>query len=80
MLLTSPLVVTIGLSLSIPLALIGQMLINKQTSSLLYWIGAVLVLLAFLLVNHDAKHRKSSHIARQERLLDGNASLHRTED
>ena len=55
MLLTSPLVVTVGLSLSIPLALVGQMLLNAQSSSFPYWIGATLVFLAFLLVNQETK-------------------------
>lgn len=55
MLLTSPLVVTVGISLSIPLSLVGQMIISSQYSSGLYWVGAVVVLLSFLLVNHETK-------------------------
>jgi solute carrier family 35, member F5 len=47
--------VTVGLSLSIPLALLGQAILNSQSSSLVYWLGAVLVLVAFLLINHETK-------------------------
>ncbi|MCJ1424026.1 hypothetical protein MMC29_001913 [Sticta canariensis] len=57
MLLTTPIVVTVGLSLTIPLSLIGQTVIYKQNASLLYWIGAVTVFLSFLLVNHESKRK-----------------------
>ena len=53
MLLTSPLVVTVGLSLSIPLSLVGQMVINSQNSSLAYWIGAGVVFLSFIFINNE---------------------------
>ncbi|MCJ1393185.1 hypothetical protein MMC18_006057 [Xylographa bjoerkii] len=55
MLLTSPLVVTVGLSLCIPLSLIGQMIINSQTSSIVYWIGACVVFLSFIFINHESQ-------------------------
>lgn len=54
MLLTSPLVVTVGLSLTIPLSLIGQMIEYSQTSSVSYFIGACIVLLSFVFVNHES--------------------------
>lgn len=54
MLLISPLVVTVGLSLTIPLSLVGQMLLNSQESSALYWVGAVVVVLSFVVVNAEA--------------------------
>ncbi len=57
MLLTSPLVVTVGLSLTIPLSLIGQMILNGQTSSGLYWIGAGIVFLSFLFINYESKQQ-----------------------
>ena len=57
MLLTTPIVVTVGLSLTIPLSLIGQIVIYKQNASFLYWIGAVTVFLSFLLVNHESKRK-----------------------
>lgn len=55
MLLTSPLVITVGLSLTIPLSLLGQMILNSQTSSLTYWIGAGVVLLSFVFINYESK-------------------------
>ncbi|KAG0638665.1 hypothetical protein HOY80DRAFT_145894 [Tuber brumale] len=54
MLLTTPLIVTVGLSLTIPLALLGQMLVLGVWSSGVYWVGAVLVFLAFLFVNRES--------------------------
>ncbi|KAL9123354.1 MAG: hypothetical protein Q9187_000081 [Circinaria calcarea] len=54
-LLTSPLVVAVGLSLSIPLSLVGQMILNSQKSSLTYWIGAGVVVLSFVFINHEVK-------------------------
>ena len=55
MLLTTPLVVTVGLSLTIPLSLIGQIFLNAQYSSALYWVGAVVVFCSFIVVNHESK-------------------------
>ena len=54
-LLTSPIVVTVGLSMTIPLSLIGQMLLNSQTANVLYWIGAVVVVLSFVFINYEEK-------------------------
>ncbi|KAL8675018.1 MAG: hypothetical protein Q9168_000613 [Polycauliona sp. 1 TL-2023] len=58
LLLTSPLVVTVGLSLTIPLSLIGQMILNSQTSSALYWVGAGIVFLSFLFINYESKQQE----------------------
>ncbi|KAF2873503.1 vacuolar membrane protein [Massariosphaeria phaeospora] len=55
MLLTSPLIVTVGLSLTIPLSLVGQMVLDAQYSSALYWVGAAIMLLSFLFINHEDK-------------------------
>ncbi|KAL1999992.1 hypothetical protein VTN02DRAFT_3707 [Thermoascus thermophilus] len=55
MLLTTPLVVTVGLSLTIPLSLVGQMILQGQYSSFLYWVGAAIVFLSFIIVNHESK-------------------------
>jgi solute carrier family 35 protein F5 len=52
-LLTSPLVTTVGLSLTIPCSLIGQMIINNQTAGAWYWIGALLVLVSFIFVSQE---------------------------
>ncbi len=51
MLMTSPLIVTMGLSLTIPLALFGDFLFKGQLKGLFYWFGAVLVLTGFSIVN-----------------------------
>ncbi|KAH0536646.1 hypothetical protein FGG08_006514 [Glutinoglossum americanum] len=55
MLLTSPLVVTVGISLTIPLSLIGQMVLNRQFSGGAYWVGAGIVFLSFIFINHESK-------------------------
>ncbi|KAI0422209.1 hypothetical protein F5X98DRAFT_197078 [Xylaria grammica] len=54
MLLTTPLVVTVGLSLNIPLSLVGEMIQYEQYSSFVYWVGAVVVVISFLFVNHES--------------------------
>lgn len=67
MLLTTPLVVTVGLSLTIPLSLVGQIVLQSQYASPLYWVGAAIVFLSFLVVNHESKTREddaSADIAR----------------
>jgi len=51
MLMTSPLIVTMGLSLSIPLALLGDFLFKGHLKGLIYWLGAILVLIGFSVVN-----------------------------
>ncbi|WEW60988.1 hypothetical protein PRK78_006477 [Emydomyces testavorans] len=55
MLLTTPLVVTVGLSLTIPLSLVVQIFLHEQYSSALYWIGATIVFVSFIIVNHESK-------------------------
>lgn len=59
MLLTTPLVVTVGLSLTIPLSLVGQIFLQGVTSSALYWAGAAIVFLSFLVVNHESQGKSS---------------------
>ncbi|KAI1175473.1 hypothetical protein F4777DRAFT_550067 [Nemania sp. FL0916] len=54
MLLTTPLVVTVGLSLNIPVSLIGEMIQYGQYSSFTYWIGAVIVVISFLFINNES--------------------------
>ncbi|KAJ6005901.1 hypothetical protein N7451_003845 [Penicillium sp. IBT 35674x] len=55
MLLTTPLVVTVGLSLTIPLSLVGQIVLQGQYASAIYWVGAAIVFLSFVVVNHESK-------------------------
>lgn len=54
MLLTTPLVVTVGISLTIPLSLIGEMIQYAQYSSWVYWVGAGIVFISFVFVNHES--------------------------
>ena len=76
MLLTSPLVVTVGLSLTIPLSLVGQMILNSQTSSIAYWIGAGIVFLSFIFINHESQGEDERKVGRgltsESSLDDGN--------
>lgn len=53
MLLTSPLIVTVGLSLTIPCSLVGQMVLDSQYASALYWVGAGIMVLSFLFINYE---------------------------
>lgn len=39
--------------MTIPLSLIGQILLNGQHSSFVYWLGACVVVLSFVFVNHE---------------------------
>ncbi|KAG0649038.1 putative vacuolar membrane [Hyphodiscus hymeniophilus] len=63
MLLTTPLVVTVGLSMTIPLSLIGQMILSSQYSSGLYWVGACIVLLSFLFINHESREEDETQFS-----------------
>ncbi|KAF7558685.1 hypothetical protein G7046_g5485 [Stylonectria norvegica] len=66
MLLTTPLVVTVGLSLTIPLSLIGEMLQYSQYSSVVYWIGAAIVFVSFVFINRES-HDASDEDAEESR-------------
>ena len=61
MLLTTPLVVTVGLSLTIPLSLVGEMVQYGQYSSMLYWVGAAVVVVSFLFINHESQDDKLAY-------------------
>ncbi|OWO99277.1 hypothetical protein B2J93_1165 [Marssonina coronariae] len=65
MLLTTPLVVTVGLSMTIPLSLIGQIILNTQYSSALYWVGACIVILSFLFINHESHDESEPQVSRE---------------
>ena len=52
MLKTTPLVVTVGLSLTIPLAVIGDFILGKFTRGQVI-VGAILVLLSFVAIGLD---------------------------
>lgn len=72
MLLTSPLVVTVGLSLTIPLSLLGQIVINGQTSSVIYWVGAAIVFLSFVFINYESKEADENQKPHQSNTSDSN--------
>ncbi|SCU88804.1 LAFA_0E14642g1_1 [Lachancea sp. 'fantastica'] len=55
MLLTSPLTVTVGLSTTIPFAMMGDFLFKERPMSLLYLLGAVLICGSFFIVNRDSE-------------------------
>ncbi|KAK6357095.1 hypothetical protein TWF718_001421 [Orbilia javanica] len=55
MMYTTPVIVTVGLSLSIPMALFGDVIISSLKLSWSYWIGAGLVFGAFFVVNNSVK-------------------------
>lgn len=53
MVLTSPLVVTVGLSLTIPLSLVGELVVQGRSESVVYWIGAIIVVCSFVFVDRE---------------------------
>ena len=57
-LLLSPVVVTVGLTLTIPLSLVGQIFLNSQYSSPIYWLGAIIIVLSFLFITHESKREQ----------------------
>ena len=58
MVFTSPLVVTVGLSLTIPLSLVGEMIIQGRFESWIYWVGAMIVVGSFVFVEREEKHEE----------------------
>lgn len=79
-LLTSPLIVTVGLSLTIPLSLVGQMILDKQYSSPLYWIGAAVTVLSFIFINHEDKKDEENGLQDAEPVLSIRNSMHSRRD
>lgn len=52
-LLTSPLTVTVGLSMTIPLAMVGDWVFKEFELNMLYIFGAAIVTIGFLIINRD---------------------------
>ncbi|KAF5092969.1 hypothetical protein D0Z00_004317 [Geotrichum galactomycetum] len=52
MLMTSPLVVTVGLSATIPLAIAGDMALKSHYDSFAYYLGATIMVAAIFRINH----------------------------
>lgn len=51
--------------MTIPLSLIGQMILSSQYSSALYWVGACIVILSFLFINQES-HEEEQPQGRRE--------------
>ncbi len=63
MVLTSPLLVTVGLSLTIPLALVGQMVLQGHYEGWIYWVGAAIVVGSFLFI--DQEEQREEEVGKQ---------------
>lgn len=63
MVLTSPLLVTVGLSLTIPLSLVGEMVLQGHYEGWLYWVGALVVVGSFLFVDHEEREEEAEEEA-----------------
>ncbi|CAR24787.1 KLTH0G04312p [Lachancea thermotolerans CBS 6340] len=55
MLLTSPLTVTVGLSTTIPFAMLGDFLFKSRPMSFIYLLGAALICASFFIVNKESE-------------------------
>lgn len=55
MVLTSPLVAAVALSLTIPFSLVGEVLIQGRSESWIYWLGAFIVVGSFVFVEREGK-------------------------
>ncbi|ODQ64617.1 hypothetical protein NADFUDRAFT_52249 [Nadsonia fulvescens var. elongata DSM 6958] len=62
MLMTSPLVVTVGLGATIPLAMAGDMIFKHRYVNIFYYFGALLVCISFVIINRydEPENNKSS--------------------
>lgn len=75
MLLTSPLIVSVGLSLTIPLSLVGQMLLDAQYASWLYWVGAAVMVVSFVFINHEDRKDEEGGTQGAEPIVDVRRSV-----
>ncbi|GAA98818.1 uncharacterized protein L969DRAFT_18434 [Mixia osmundae IAM 14324] len=67
MLKTSPLVATLGLSLTIPFSLLGDAYLDNRTGGKLALFGAALVLTSFgLLARADSQQQQQQHLAEEQ--------------
>ncbi|KAF8979749.1 hypothetical protein BGZ46_005090 [Entomortierella lignicola] len=74
MLMTSPLVVTLGLSLTIPLALLGDVVGYGRALGVAYWVGAGLVLAGFFGVNGVTLSERDEAVRQEEVAIQSAAS------
>lgn len=75
MLLTSPLIVSVGLSLTIPLSLVGQMVLDAQYASWLYWAGAAIMVVSFVFINNEDKRDEEEGLQGAEPIVNVRQSL-----
>lgn len=62
MLLTSPLTVTVGLSITIPFAMFGDFMLKNKPMTLLYFLGAMLILGSFFIINKHSEEETLDHL------------------
>lgn len=78
-LLTTPLIATVGLSLTIPIAMLADFLMHGKAFGGLYILGTLLVFVGFLIVNLDVSRwvmdRWQRRRRRQQQHLKGTSSL-----
>ncbi|EDO17664.1 hypothetical protein Kpol_1004p39 [Vanderwaltozyma polyspora DSM 70294] len=58
MLLTTPFIVTVGLSVTIPLAMLGDFIFVDRSMTLIYVVGAALIMGSFLIINTDSEQEQ----------------------
>ncbi len=66
MVLTSPLLVTVGLSLTIPLSLVGEMVLQGHYEGWVYWLGAAIVVASFVFVDHEEREEEEVVVLEEE--------------
>lgn len=71
MVFTSPLIVTVGLSLTIPLSLVGEMIIQGRFESWIYWLGAFIVVGSFVFVERAGRDDQQPAIMPVDEESDG---------
>lgn len=75
MLLTSPLIVSVGLSLTIPLSLVGQMVLDAQYASWLYWVGAAIMVVSFVFINNEDRKDEEEGLQGAEPIVNVEAGM-----
>jgi solute carrier family 35 protein F5 len=73
MLLTSPLIVTVGLSLTIPLSLVVQIVLQGSYAGWAYWVGALIVVTSFAFINHEGKVEEETEVLGNSIIIRENA-------
>ncbi|ODV91791.1 hypothetical protein CANCADRAFT_75767 [Tortispora caseinolytica NRRL Y-17796] len=61
MLMTTPLIVTVGLTMTIPLGSLGDMIIKRHFGSPMYYVGAALICLSFFVLNKESSEEDHRH-------------------